>query len=328
MPAKIPTEDLLDELRRLADEIGRTPIQQDMNERGEYSPETYRIRFGTWTKALEMIGHTPTNVGRHITSEQLLKEIRRVGEELNKVPSRRDLDQRGRYSASTYERRYGSWSEAVEQAGYEPRASDGKIPTEELIEELQRLDAELGKTPRQQDMDEYGEYSSDTYANRFGSWNAAIEAAGLEPNSRGTDRIPEEKLLDELRRLADELGETPSAEDMAASGEYSTWPYKDRFGSWTAAVKKAGFEPRTGGRPGWFGGTTNAELLETLQNLAIELERTPEYEDVATYTDVDPEWYLRRWDSWWIACSMAGVTQADLAGVFDAHDEADMEAES
>lgn len=62
-------------------------------------------------------------------------------------------------------------------------------------------------------------------------------------------RIPEEDLLDELRRLADELDKTPSGPDMAADGEYSPSTYRRRFGSWNGAIETAGLEPRPVGAP-------------------------------------------------------------------------------
>ena len=196
------------------------------------------------------------------------------------------------------------------------------IPTEDLIAELQRLADELCHTPSQNEMAAHGAHAHATYQDRFGSWNEAINAAGLEPNPGGRRGLSDEDLLDELRRLADELDRTPTCRNMKRQGRYDPSTYRYRFGSWNAAIEEIGLGPNLRGGEG---APSNDELLEVLQALAIELERTPEYEDVTTYTDINPEWYLTRWDSWWIACSMAGVTQADLAGVFDAHDEADME---
>ncbi|WP_394351197.1 homing endonuclease associated repeat-containing protein [Halorubrum sp. JWXQ-INN 858] len=47
-----------------------------------------------------------------------------------------------------------------------------------------------------------------TISKKFGSWNAALEYAGYEPNKeRG---VSEEKLIKELARLRDELGRPPT----------------------------------------------------------------------------------------------------------------------
>lgn len=49
----IPEENLLDAIRDLADELGRPPTGEEMNELGAYHAGTYYNRFGSWTTALE-----------------------------------------------------------------------------------------------------------------------------------------------------------------------------------------------------------------------------------------------------------------------------------
>ena len=256
-----------------------------------------------------------------IPTEDLIAELQRLADELGHTPSKNEMAAHGAHTHGIYQHRFGSWNEAINAAGLEPNNRGGRIAADALLDELRRLADELGKTPSHYDMAVHGAYAKGTYQDHFGSWNEAIKAAGLEPN-KGGSRIPTADLLDELRRLADELNTAPTCSDMKQHGRYDPATYSKRFGSWDAAIEEIGLEPNPQGGEGR---PSNADLLEALQALAIELERTPEYEDVDTYTDINPEWYLTRWDSWWVACSMAGVTQTDLAGVFDAHDEADME---
>lgn len=51
-----PTGDLIDELQRLADELGEIPTQDQMNKHGEYTHPTYQRRFGTWNDAIKGAG--------------------------------------------------------------------------------------------------------------------------------------------------------------------------------------------------------------------------------------------------------------------------------
>ena len=60
--------------------------------------------------------------------------------------------------------------------------------------------------------------SVNTYKRRFGSWNKALQAVGYELNNR--TNIPESELLEELKRLKDEIGETTKAIDMEKEGEF------------------------------------------------------------------------------------------------------------
>ena len=57
-------------------------------------------------------------------------------------------------------------------------------------------------------------------------------------------QFTEKELLNEIRRLADEIGkEPPSKQDMDRRGNHGAATYTYRFGSWNTAVRKAGFEP-------------------------------------------------------------------------------------
>lgn len=115
-----------------------------------------------------------------------------------------------------------------------------RISTDELIEELHRLDDEVEGSPTRRKMDQEGEYSHRPYVDRFGSWNEALSEAGL---TRNTDR-KRETLIEELQRLADEVGRTPSVQDMEEHGEFSPPAYTSRFGSWNGAKEAAGLDTR------------------------------------------------------------------------------------
>jgi len=83
----------------------------------------------------------------------------------------------GEYPPRTYYRKFGSWNEALEAAGFEPQSDNEKLSKAELLVELRRLADELGKRPRAQDMDAKGRYASSTYQKHFGKWSIAVEEA-------------------------------------------------------------------------------------------------------------------------------------------------------
>ncbi len=53
---------------------------------------------------------------REITNEEIYEDIIRVWLTLGRPPSRREYDRLGRFGKSTVEKRFGTWSEAVEMA--------------------------------------------------------------------------------------------------------------------------------------------------------------------------------------------------------------------
>ncbi|WP_147439932.1 homing endonuclease associated repeat-containing protein [Haloarcula sp. Atlit-7R] len=113
--------------------------------------------------------------------------------------------------------------------------------TDELLDEICRLKRELDKTPASTDMDEIGQYSVRDYQKEFGKWNDALREAGLEPNQ--PKKIPTDELLNEIQRLARKFHKVPTKKQMNDIGEYYGGSYQRRFGSWSEAIRQAGFEP-------------------------------------------------------------------------------------
>jgi len=57
---------------------------------------------------------------RRVSKEDLLAELRRLGEELGRRPKGEDMEAKGEYGCRVYFRHFDSWNGAVEEAGYEP----------------------------------------------------------------------------------------------------------------------------------------------------------------------------------------------------------------
>lgn len=119
-----------------------------------------------------------------IPTKELIEEIQRVGEQVGHPPAMREMNELGEYSPTTFRNRFGAWSTALGEAGFEPREQK-HFPDEDLIRELWRVDREYTSPPKYREMDEYGAYCTSTYENRFGSWNEALQAAGLDTRIRG-----------------------------------------------------------------------------------------------------------------------------------------------
>ena len=231
----IDTETLLADLRRLAAELDQPPTLQEYREHGRHSVTTYYNRFGSWQSALEAAGFESRPPDSEVAEEDLLAELQRIADEFDQRPTAALVNEHGTYWVSTYLNHFGSWQNALEQAGFEvPDQYQAPIEDEDLRAELRRLAEELGHPPSPDEMDAVGAYSSRTYQRRFDEWDDALEAAGLEP--AGLTRA---KLVAELRRLADELGHQPTTDEMNAHGKHSPNTYYEYFDSWTAALDEA-----------------------------------------------------------------------------------------
>lgn len=111
------------------------------------------------------------------------------------------------------------------------------ITDKELLDDLRRVANLLGKTTLK--YDEYpvhGRCASRIFETRFGSWNAALQAAGLEVGRR--QDISDEELLDNMEHVWTLLGRQPRREEMRKPiSAFSKGTYERRFGGWRQSLE-------------------------------------------------------------------------------------------
>jgi hypothetical protein len=80
-----------------------------------------------------------------------------------------------------------------------------------------------------------GRYSPSTIAERFGSWNAALQKGGLSVVEE--KNVSNDALVDNLRIVWIALGKQPTLRDMNAEpSRYTASTYAARFGGWRRAL--------------------------------------------------------------------------------------------
>ena len=113
---------------------------------------------------------------------------------------------------------------------------------ENIIATLQNLAAALKKdTLSKSDAARVLPTSSVNY--HFGSLGNALEAAGLKRGSSAEHlkncriELSESDLFSSLLRVEEQLGRVPKYNEYNAYGDYSTRPFKNRFGPWSETLK-------------------------------------------------------------------------------------------
>jgi hypothetical protein len=244
--------------------------------------------------------------------ETLIADLLAFAEELGETPTRTQMNERGPHSQTPYYTEFGSWNDALRSAGLTTN-HENDVPTEALIEALRRLDDELDRLPRFEDMEEYGRYSGHTYLRRFGSWSEAKEAAGLAGERRTSRRVKESALIGAMRELAEELGRAPTQTEMNELGEFSQRPYYRVWDSWTEALDAADLDPEDRGTHG----ISDEELLDALRELGEDADRSPTFDGMNEKGRYSIWPYLRRWGSWNDALRAAGFRINKHHGVSD-----------
>ena len=304
---KITNRELLDELNHLARSLGKTPSVKEMGDKGKYSGTTYRNRFGTWNEAVLAAGLEP-NVNRNkLSNDVLIENLKEFALGLGHTPTQKEMREKGPHASSTYVSRFGTWNEAVQEAGLEPNIQGSKPSDQDLIDELERVAAVLGRIPTQEEFEQESELSTSTYYTHFDTWKAAINKGNLEEKYdllSGFD-ISSEDLLDEIKRFVSVLGRAPTIAEMNELGAYSERTYRRRFGSWSRSLERAGVEESERERDKTQ--ITEQELIAALQALANELGRSPSFEDMRNSGKYGAATYLYRFGSWNQALRAAGL---------------------
>ena len=142
--------EILGELRAAAERIGRSPTMREFaaDPEARVHPQTVIEHFGTWNAAKRAAGLYPR---RFLTPDDLLAQLRALGEELGRTPTARDLAaRRGAVpSASLYAHTFGSLSAALREAGFEVLQGEERL--ERAIEQGAALARALGRLPKMAD---------------------------------------------------------------------------------------------------------------------------------------------------------------------------------
>lgn len=287
---------LLTELQSLSKKLDKTPSQRDMDKQGAHGHKTYQKKFGSWNKALTEAGLV-VNKEHSISKSDLIDELVRLSNELGRTPTSRDMAKDGEYGTSTYANKFDSWNDALQEAGFEP-TRERSVSREFLIDELKRVTEKLGKPPNTTEMKKHGCYGVSTFSSEFGTWNKALKTADVGTNKE--KNIPKSDLLAEIHNLSEKLGRTPSAIDMTKKGGYGVGAYERSFGSWNGAIQQAGFEVNNRSN------IPKTELLDALQCLGDDLDRTPTAVDMEQEGQFGWATYKTAFGSWNDALIEAG----------------------
>ena len=144
-----------------------------------------------------------------------------------------------------------------------------------IIEEIQRVAKEIDSHPlTSREFDKLSKVDSSTVRRRFGSWQKALEKAGVghlysgtvvtqSMKSRCGKRHSKQDIIAELKRVSEILGsKTFVAKDYDNIASISSSTVLRQFGSWATGLMKAGLTPGRGSRR-----YTDEDYFENLLNV-------------------------------------------------------------
>jgi hypothetical protein len=123
MPLPVSKQELIQDLRSVGERLGKAPSVQEYNEYGAYGDSVVYKHFGGMVEARSAAGFEDGDLRsktRGTSRENLIEAIHSLRRELDRVPTRQEMRNLGRYSEEPYRRVFGTWGDAVIEAGYSP----------------------------------------------------------------------------------------------------------------------------------------------------------------------------------------------------------------
>ena len=140
-------EQILAELRASAERLNRSPTMREFAADPETTvhPQTVIEHFGSWNEAKRSAGLVPRRFARR---EELVGLLRDLGEELGRIPTAKDLDERrgSMPSKSLYWHTFGSLSSALREAGFDVPVGEDRL--ERAVEQGAALARRLKRLPK------------------------------------------------------------------------------------------------------------------------------------------------------------------------------------
>jgi hypothetical protein len=289
--------DLVIALVTLTQEMGHLLSADEINEHGEYRHQRYREQFGDLFNAYQAAGILPDDVTRQDFYGEEEPESESEGE-----------------------------AEAEEDTSETPGTSDQTEPSrQELLDEIKRLDASLDRIPYESDIDQDGRFTAYTYCDRFGSWDEALEAAGIDK---------EAVLLEDMQQVADTVDGDLTQPAMNEHGKYSASMAARFFGSWSEAKErleeweaskpeedadktesvKADASSGDVDRPNFdvTADVDKSDLVDEIQRFADIIDEPPTEELVVAYGRYPADEYRKAFGSWDAVLETAGLNADDI----------------
>jgi Homing endonuclease associated repeat/Phosphotransferase enzyme family len=290
-------------LQSWAQTHGRAPTAEEWRYSGGRSGDgahpqanTVRLLFGTYAAGVAAAGLEPQPPRRRRPSrDEILAALHAHVAAHGCPPRSKDWEPEvaGRPRPRQVIALFETFDTAVVAAGYRSRVSWSK---EDLVDALRQHVAETGAAPSSIEWDRQpgrqgpadgssARYvpAASTIIRRFGSWRAFLASAGLTPPQRTRPTTwPRPLVLDSLRSWANAHGRAPRLADWHHAGREGTpgGPHPAAstacraFGSWSAALAAAGYEPLPPAKR-W----TKAEAISALQSWAEAHGRSPRRRD-------------------------------------------------
>lgn len=190
-------EDLIDDLKRIANLVGKTPSSRNIKDHSIYEYKDYFKFFDSYQAAIkearlnDVKRKKKVNHSKNQKQSELINYFLEKTRELERLPTKKDLQDDEKHNYMEYYRVFGSYKNAIIESGLAEIVNKQKKPADflkeinsfltnqQLVEFLLMLADKYGRPPKVTDLKLENKYSAIIFRKRFGSWRNALKSAGI-----------------------------------------------------------------------------------------------------------------------------------------------------
>ena len=304
MKNKYSKKELVKLVLDYSNEVKRVPKMKEVTKNPNLpSINQFLKNFKTWNNFLRESGLEINYVSKY-SKEELIKLLIKFKEQNNRSPKLEDLiNKEHTPSISCFFRHFGSWNNALREAGLTINVRKD-YTKKELLLLLKKKSKELGRAPIQKEMNSDKNYpTSPLYQKYFGSWNNALREANLETKYIFR-KWTKKEIISVLKNKYKELGKTPGIRDFDSDSRTpGKGTVRKLFGNWTNALREANIPLKKYHK--------KEDLIKILKNLAAKLNRTPTIADLKENNKPSPIVFTSKFGTYTAACLSAGLIPND-----------------
>lgn len=183
---------------------------------------------------------------RIVQREELIQIVKQIAEkEKREWLTSKEFTEKTGISMKKVLKYFEGWNDLVSSAGLQPLTKKGRPDVQkgysenDLLSKIESVARKLGKkTLSTEEFYTATGISQKPIYRVFGTWEKALEKAGLEKCDRYLTKISDEELFEEYLYLYNQLGRFPLYRELDKL-KYSRGTYESRFGNYTEFKKRA-----------------------------------------------------------------------------------------
>lgn len=226
------------EMRKIHQELGRTPTVKEWDHLSKINSSTITRRFGGWSASWKKLGFVAEQENINNKKRQIIIDFIRAFNNNPQIHNNRELLKASGHRLGVIYKYFGTMEGFLNIAKIN---AELRVSKQDLINEYIKVANKIGRIPTKKDINNNSKYSYFLYKKNFDDLGSLKLQFITKYNTDA--KVSEQDLLCEIIRIKDLLGHTPNVSDINNFGKFSVSSYTRKFGGLSNAISKINMSP-------------------------------------------------------------------------------------